>query len=113
MDSPDTGLTATVGQDPDGTPVVALSGELDLTTSPIATRAFEALPSPEALARENGAPRVVVDVTHLRFMDSSGITVFLTATRRGYHVRLRQPNDFLRSVIAATGLAATLPPEDP
>lgn len=50
---------------------IRLAGELDMSTAPELERALEA-------ALEHGGP-VVVDLSELRFMDSTGINVFLRA----------------------------------
>ena len=105
MDPADATLSVTVDHDPDGTPVIALGGELDLSTAPIAERAFATLPEPQ----DGG--HVVVDMAELTFMDSSGLTVLVMAVNEGYAVRLRRPTMIIRQLIAATGLRETLPIE--
>lgn len=107
MDPVGATLTVTVGHDPDGTPVVTLDGQLDLATAASAEEAFAALTSPDA----GGPTDVVVDMTRLTFMDSSGITVLLVAANRGHTLRLRAPSGLIRNLIAATGLDETLPIE--
>ena len=89
--------------DDDGTPVITLSGELDLATAPAADEVFERLPEP--------AGDVVVDMSELTFMDSSGLTVLLMAVNRGHALRLRRPSSIIRDLIAASGLDETLPIE--
>jgi len=106
MDPVGATLTVTVGHDPDGTPVITLDGQLALATAASAERAFASLPAPS-----DGVTDVVVDMTGLTFMDSSGITVLLTAANRGHAVRLRHPSSIIRNLIAATGLNETLPIE--
>jgi anti-anti-sigma factor len=57
----------------DGVTVVELTGDLDLPVAPDLER---------ALASIDGAGPVIVDLTELRFMDSSGLrTVLITAER--------------------------------
>ena len=90
----------TVGDD-DGTPVIALAGELDLSTAPVADDVFTRLPEP--------AGEVIVDMSELTFMDSSGLTVLLMAVNRGQALRLRKPSSIIRDLIAASGLDETLP----
>lgn len=105
-------LTATLDHDPDGTPVVVLAGQLDLATAAIAQRAV-ALATGEGTLGANGgqAADVVFDMTDLTFMDSTGLTVLLTAVHRGHAVRLRRPTSLVRRVIGITGLESTLPVE--
>lgn len=100
-------LSVTTGRDPDGTPVIALAGELDLTGMPDAERAFAALPAPAVGTTVD----VVVDMTELHFMDSAGLTVLLLALKRGQALRLRRPSSIIRRLIAATGLVELLPIE--
>jgi anti-sigma B factor antagonist len=54
--------------------VVALAGDLDLASAPDLARRLESLASDRAL-------HVVVDLTGLEFVDSSGIHVLLAAAR--------------------------------
>lgn len=113
---PVTALTVTVDSDADGTPVVVLAGQLDLATASTAEDAFATLPAPGAGHPDgNGhrpaTPDVVVDMTELTFMDSSGLTVLLQAVNRGYAVRLRRPGHLIQRIIAASGLRETLPVE--
>ncbi|HEY3737842.1 MAG TPA: STAS domain-containing protein [Jatrophihabitans sp.] len=93
-------FNATVGRDPDGTPVLGLHGELDIATAASAGLALDTVPPPTKL---------VVDVSELSFMDSSGLAVLLGARNRGYDLRLRRPSTIVRDLIAATGLNEILP----
>lgn len=103
-------LGVTVGRDPDGTPVIALAGQLDLATAPDAEHAFATLAGAEEPAHRE-TNDVVVDVSDLTFMDSTGLTVLLRAASRGYAVRLRRPTRSIRRLLAVTGLTTTLPVE--
>lgn len=106
MEPVDKTLRVAVGADPDGTPVIALAGELDLTGAEEAERAFaEVAPTP------GGDAAVVVDMSELTFMDSAGLTVLLLAVRRGQAVRLRRPTRTIGQLIEATGLQTILPIE--
>jgi len=58
----------------DGTTVVALEGDLDLSSAPEAGEALSA-------AQAAGGP-VVLDLRALRFIDSSGVHLVLDANRR-------------------------------
>lgn len=100
-------LSVSVGRDPDGTPVIALAGQLDLASAAHAEEGFAQLPQPA----DGALTPLVVDLGDLTFMDSSGLTVLLRAVRRGYAVRLRNPPRNVRRVVDATGLAETLPVE--
>lgn len=60
---------------PDGTTVVELSGEIDLSTAPEATRSLDA-------ATQGPRPRVVVDLRGVTFMDCRGVTALVRARVR-------------------------------
>jgi anti-sigma B factor antagonist len=51
---------------------------------------------------------VVIDMSELAFMDSSGLTVMLEAARRGASVVLRQPSPVVRRLVEITGLTDVL-----
>jgi anti-anti-sigma factor len=110
VDPVDAILDVTVGRDPDGTPVVALVGQLDLATAALAEQAFATIAgSQEPTHRET--TDVVVDMSELTFMDSTGLTVLLRAVSSGHTLRLRRPTRSTRRLLAVTGLTATLPVE--
>jgi anti-sigma B factor antagonist len=112
-------LQISYSRDPHDAPVLALRGELDIATATTlddAFRSIDALRSvgPETAAAdvaEPGPVTVVLDLSQLTFMDSSGLAVLLSAVHRGYRLRLRQPSRIIRDIIEATGLAETLPVE--
>lgn len=79
------------------TPVIRLSGELDMTCVEQIRPAIQA-----ALASET--ERVIFDVTSLTFIDSSGITLLVTATRHVSNVEIRNPRSSVRRIIELTGL---------
>src|SRR5512132_1029746 len=54
--------------------VVALRGELDLATAPLARRLLDAV-------AERGYARVVLDIAALNFMDASGISFIVAASK--------------------------------
>ena len=60
---------------PDGTPVVAVAGEIDLFTAPEFKRHVQR-------ALDGDAPRLVVDLTETTFLDSSSLGVLIGAHRR-------------------------------
>jgi anti-sigma B factor antagonist len=57
-----------------GTVIVALTGEVDMSSAPVLKRELERL-------SEGGARRVVIDATDLTVIDSSGIAVLIVAHR--------------------------------
>lgn len=89
----------------EGTHVVSLRGEIDALTAPkLGSRLF-------ALAEE-GLGRVVVDLSEVTFMDSTGIGVLLNALR---HMTLRRcamvlvcPTERVMRPFEVTGLTGRL-----
>ena len=81
--------------------VVAVSGELDLRTSPRLeeqlTRAFDA-----------GAELVILDLRQIEFMDSTGLRVLLTAHQRAHETGRRfalvRGADQVERVLTLTGV---------
>lgn len=82
-------------------PVVRLAGELDIASVATAHAALNTI-------TRTGSGGIVFDVGGVTFMDSSGIAFLLHALARFGAVRLRDPSDLIREVIAVTGLAGTL-----
>jgi anti-sigma B factor antagonist len=80
---------------------VALTGEIDLLT---ATRVRETLMS----IASSGETRVVVDMTHVTFMDSTGLSALVGPLKRframGGAIALRSPTPGVRKVLEITGL---------
>jgi anti-anti-sigma factor len=87
----------------DGTAVVAITGELDLSTVP-------ALRGALAGARERSARRVVVDLTDVTFVDSVGVGAILQAKRRlgagGDLSVVVAPETYARVIFDAVGVDA-------
>ena len=59
-----------------GNALIALTGELDLSGAPLLDEEID------RLAGEEGVRRVVLDLRHLEFMDSSGLRLVALAERR-------------------------------
>jgi anti-sigma B factor antagonist len=82
--------------------VLRLSGELDADT---ATRLHELL----AKLLERPVPRIVVDLSDLKFCDSVGLSAFITAKQvivaRGGWLSFAGPNRFLISLLETVGLS--------
>jgi anti-sigma B factor antagonist len=85
----------------DGTTVVSLSGELDLTN---AERVRSVIG--DALSRET--ERLVFEMSGVEFMDSSGIALLASAVRKVKEVELRNPTLIVRRLVELTGLAEIL-----
>jgi anti-sigma B factor antagonist len=85
-----------------GEPVLRLFGELDLVSADAVQHALV------ALARST----VVADLTHLEFIDSSGLCALLRARRRieeaGHRLEIRGAQGATRRVFEAGGLVDVL-----
>jgi anti-anti-sigma factor len=86
----------------DGLLVLAITGELDVSSVPAARIAVD-----EALERQ--PERVIFDLSALSFMDSSGIALLLRVAQRIPLVQLRSPSPIVRRIIEISGLSGTLP----
>lgn len=85
---------------------ISLSGDLDPATAPL-------LEDVIAKALDDGSVRrVVLDLSGLSFLDSSGLRVFVTAREalatRGAELVLRQPTDNTRRLLDITGLGEVI-----
>src|SRR4051812_38194153 len=82
--------------------VLAPAGELDLATGPRVLAEVERLLAPD------GPERLVLDLSDVRFMDSSGLRAVLTAERRardaGRRLALVEGSDPVRHVFEITGM---------
>ena len=93
-------LGIAVDPGPDGH-VIALSGELDISTAAELDSTLDRLASSPAV-------RLIFDLSGLRFMDSSGIGALVRAAGRVGAVSIVRPTDGVRRVLAATGLLGIL-----
>jgi anti-sigma B factor antagonist len=100
----DLAITAISG---DGSAVVRLSGELDLST---ASRAEQALVD----ELRPGSRTLIVDLRSLDFCDAAGLRAFVRALRRaqevGAKVRLVHPNRLVRRVLEIAELGGLVDP---
>jgi anti-sigma B factor antagonist len=82
-------------------PVIALAGELDPHTAPLLERAVAQL-----LAE--GSTDLVLDLSRLAFVDSSGLRVLISAQRQladqGGTLTLHTPSETVRRLLEITGL---------
>ena len=84
-----------------GTVVVRMSGELDMTGVIKARAAIDA-----ALG---GHPRrVILYASGLNYMDSSGIALLVLLTHKAQEVQVRNPTAIVRQLIEMTGLSEIL-----
>lgn len=85
----------------DGTIVLAVAGELDVSSAPdVRTEVAAAL--------SESPTELVFDLAGLSFMDSSGLAVLLAATK-SVPVRLRNPTQAIVRLVELTGLSEVLP----
>ncbi|HET8978702.1 MAG TPA: STAS domain-containing protein [Solirubrobacteraceae bacterium] len=90
-----------VTRSPDGTAVVAISGELDMST--VDELANELRP---VLA--DAPSRLIVDVSAVSFADSSAIALWVRWSGSVSDFELRDPPPLLRRVLATMGLTTKL-----
>jgi anti-anti-sigma factor len=83
------------------TPVVSLSGELDLTN-------IERVQSVIGNVLTDRTQRLVVETSELEFMDSSGLALLATVARKVPEIEVRDPSPIVRRLIDLTGLAEIL-----
>jgi anti-sigma B factor antagonist len=95
-------MQVSVAHHPPNTAVLVLRGSLDIDTAPALRANLNRLV-------ERPAPRVVVDVAGLDFVDSMGIGVLIsahtTAAENNGWVRLAAPSGFLRRLLETLGLS--------
>ena len=85
---------------------LALDGELDLATTPILEESI-------ATAEIEGDPVVALDLTHLTFVDASGLKAILNAHRRairraGRGITLLNPSRDIRRLLELTAIDLTI-----
>jgi anti-anti-sigma factor len=87
--------------DATGAAIVAVSGELDMSNA-------ASLDAAVATVVANHPELLIFDLSGLRFMDSAGIAVLVTAAANVNNVQLRDPSPVVRRVIELTGLSGVL-----
>jgi|ERR1700677_3306153 anti-sigma B factor antagonist len=101
LETDETSLAVEQSRDADGSPVVRLSGELDISNAHTLRETMEAVVG-------TSPSRLVFDLSELAFMDSSGIAVMVYAANNVPTVELRHASSIVRRVVEATGLAEIL-----
>lgn len=93
-----------------GSVVVGVIGELDCSTADVLGQRLD------DLLDDQGNLSVVLDLEDMTFVDSSGLSVFVTAFRhlreRGGDLRFRRPSASTRKVFEITGLNRVLPVQE-
>ena len=87
--------------DPTGAQIVVLSGELDSSNA-------ASLQEKMAAITEHPSQRLIFDLAGLRFMDSAGIAVLISAATQVNSVSVRNPSPIIRRVLETTGLSSVL-----
>ena len=91
------------------TTVIGMDGELDPHTAPLLEDAVK-----EAVS--NGAEKVVLDLSQLRFIDSSGLRAVIGShqelSNQGRQLVLRKPNEIADRLLTVTNLRSHLTVED-
>jgi anti-sigma B factor antagonist len=85
--------------------VVKLSGEVDISNIDAVRELVEPVADPPA-------PRVVFDLSELRLIDSTGISLLLWTAQKVGSVQIRNPSSIVTRVIEITGLSTVLPTEE-
>ncbi len=86
----------------EGIAVLELAGELDVSS------VHDVRSTADRLIQQN-PDHVVLDLTELTFMDSSGIALFLWIANRVPRIELRNPSPIIRQLLEITGLTEALP----
>lgn len=93
----------------DGVAVLALDGRLNLVAAPQLTAYV-------ATAVESGTSRVVVDLSAITFVDSSGLGALVAGLKRarqaGGDLRIAGPGEQVRTVLGLTSLDRVLKPHE-
>jgi anti-sigma B factor antagonist len=85
----------------DGTTIIRLSGDLDMTSIRQVSGAIDA-----ALGSRRG--RVILDASGLTYMDSSGVALMVQVSQMAQEVQVRNPTPIVRRLIQLTGLSEIL-----
>jgi anti-anti-sigma factor len=90
-----------VSSDPSGVPLIALHGELDMSS------ADELRDTVDQVA-EHRPRQLIFDMSELDFVDSSGIAVLVYAANTIGDVHLQNSSPLIRRVLEASGLSTIL-----
>jgi anti-sigma B factor antagonist len=102
VENPEQALGALEGApDESGVFVIKLIGEIDISNAATLGSALDDM----VVGVEGG---IVVDLSALEFMDSSGIAMLLRAVGASGSVAVRNPSTVVRRIIECTGLAEIL-----
>jgi anti-sigma B factor antagonist len=95
-------LHAELLSDVEGVVTFRISGQFDISTEQIVRdRLRPAITAATA--------KLILDVSELTFMDSSGLAVLLVTAHEVPAIELRNPSEVIRRLITIAGLGETLP----
>ena len=94
-------IDVAVGNDAEGVPLITVSGELDISNAETFRKAVNS-----ASARH--PRRLILQLSGLRFIDSAGIAVLLTAVSNVDELCLRSPSPAVRRILEVTGLLGVM-----
>jgi anti-sigma B factor antagonist len=94
-------LSFALSRDDHGVPLVTLRGDLDMASADQLDAAVEPIVA-------ESPDRLVVDVSGLRFADSSAIALWVRWANAVHQIEIREPSPLLRRVIESMGLAQKL-----
>jgi anti-anti-sigma factor len=99
-DLEDGGTRASVGNsvDESGAPVITISGEIDMSNVSTVEAEIDAVTT-------TSPARLVLDLSALAFIDSSGIALLLRAAAKVGSLEIRSPSAIVQRVLQATGLS--------
>jgi anti-sigma B factor antagonist len=101
LDTPEQNAPVVDVREEAGTPVIYLSGDLDMTNVKQVRTAIDT-----ALGSRPG--RVILDASRLTYMDSSGVALIGQVTRMAQDVQVRNPTPIVRRLLELTGLSEIL-----
>jgi anti-anti-sigma factor len=94
-------LSFALSRDDQGAPLVTVRGDLDMASTEELDAAVEPIVA-------QSPDRLVVDVSDLRFADSSAIALWVRWANAVGQLEIREPSPLLRKVIERMGLAQRL-----
>jgi anti-sigma B factor antagonist len=103
MDASDLQVDITTAED--GRPLVTVTGDLDVGSSPALTQAIDGL-----VGEDTGF--VVVDLAGVPFMDSSGFGALLGIHRAGAAILVRNPTRQVRQLLDVVGVPGVVDIEE-
>jgi anti-anti-sigma factor len=90
-----------LARDGEGRVVITIRGELDITSTPD----IDAAVGPSI---SDGAPRLILDLSGVRFADSSALAMWVKWATTAESIETRGASQLLRTVIDRMNLAGTL-----